>query len=73
MLTLTREEQLATTRSRHPYLIKVRHGAKKDGTLTFREVEIVMDKGAYADQGEAVLIDSAWYCGAFTPSALHDD
>ncbi|MBW1851863.1 MAG: molybdopterin-dependent oxidoreductase [Deltaproteobacteria bacterium] len=64
LLTLSREEQLMATRTRHPYIIKIKHGAKKDGTLTLREVQVIMDKGAYADQGEAVLVDSAWYCGA---------
>jgi len=64
LLMLSREEEIMATRTRHPFIVKIKHGAKKDGTLTLRDVKVIIDKGAYADQGEAVLVDAAFVCGA---------
>jgi len=73
-IALSKEEQFRVSRTRHPYIIKIAHGAKKDGTLTFREAKIIMDKGAYADQGPGVLGDSAWGLGAVyrVPAVKYD-
>ncbi|MHA2294837.1 MAG: xanthine dehydrogenase family protein molybdopterin-binding subunit [Candidatus Hodarchaeales archaeon] len=54
-LIYSREEDIETTSKRHPGYIKYRLGAKRDGTLTAIEVEYVMDSGAYATLGPAVV------------------
>jgi 4-hydroxybenzoyl-CoA reductase subunit alpha len=49
--TLTREEELATGRRRHPVKITSRIGFKKDGTITGKEVLAFLDGGAYNGMG----------------------
>ena len=55
----TREEEflLATFRSRQ--LHKVRHLVKNDGTLLARDMEMVVDNGAYSDYGPICAIITA--------------
>ena len=47
------EEAMLTTR-RHSARIRIKTGAKRDGTLVAREAEVLMDTGAYADNGPRV-------------------
>jgi len=55
-IVLTREEEFyATSVVRHPSIITVRSGVKRDGTLTSHRVRIVFDTGAYADSGPVVI------------------
>jgi nicotinate dehydrogenase large molybdopterin subunit len=49
-----REEVFLATAKRHPLRIHYRSGARKDGTLTAVEVDILGDTGAYASYGVAV-------------------
>lgn len=53
-LRLTREEEFLASGCRHPYTLKLKTGVKKDGSITARQVDIVVDKGAYITQGPAV-------------------
>jgi CO/xanthine dehydrogenase Mo-binding subunit len=46
--TLTREEEFLTI-TRHAAVVRIRSGAKADGTIVAREVRIVYDGGAYAE------------------------
>ena len=46
-------ESMLTSR-RHSARCRMRTGVKKDGTLVAREAEVVMDTGAYADNGPRV-------------------
>ena len=57
-LTYTREEMGYGRHKRHPYVLKYRTGARKDGTLTAMEAEIVSDAGAYVYLSPWVLIYS---------------
>jgi xanthine dehydrogenase molybdenum-binding subunit len=50
-LVFTREEEFIASPTRQPVLLKLRSGCRKDGTLTFREVETVHDNGAYTSWG----------------------
>ena len=59
--TLTREEDMMTTKSRHPCKIYMRTGAKKDGTLIAREGKFYLDSGAYADEGPEVATVTAFF------------
>ncbi len=53
-ITFTREEEMTTTRIRHPFQIRIKTGVKLDGTLMAREMKVVVDKGAYCHYGPAV-------------------
>lgn len=54
-LILSREEDFETVRARHPFVIRMKTGAKRDGTLVAREVELLLDGGAYGDDSPGVL------------------
>ena len=58
-IVFSREEVFQVTSKRHPLKIQYRSGAKKDGTLTAVEVDILGDSGAYASYGPTVAIRSA--------------
>lgn len=58
-ITLSREEEFATTRTRHPTRIRIKTGVKSDGTLVARELVEFMDNGAYNGYGPAILSYSA--------------
>ena len=49
--TLTREEELATGRRRHPMKLRSKVGFKKDGTLVAKDLEVYLDGGAYNSMG----------------------
>jgi CO/xanthine dehydrogenase Mo-binding subunit len=46
-------ESMLTTR-RHSARVRLKTGVKRDGTLVAREAEVLMDTGAYADNGPRV-------------------
>ena len=54
-ITLSREEDMETTYQRHPSIVDIKTGAKKDGTLTAWDFRMLMDTGAYADHGPSIL------------------
>ncbi|HEY3567111.1 MAG TPA: molybdopterin cofactor-binding domain-containing protein [Thermoanaerobaculia bacterium] len=59
-ITLTREEVFYCHRGRHPVLMQVRTGVKKDGTITAQRLRTALDGGAYGSYGVA----STYYTGA---------
>ncbi|HEY5633590.1 MAG TPA: molybdopterin cofactor-binding domain-containing protein, partial [Burkholderiaceae bacterium] len=50
-LVFTREEEFLASPTRQPVILRLRSGCKRDGTLTFREVETLHDNGAYTSWG----------------------
>src|ERR1700710_1812459 len=46
-ITLTREEVFLCHRGRHPVLMQMRTGVKKDGTITAQRLRTALDGGAY--------------------------
>ncbi|MEQ1807329.1 MAG: xanthine dehydrogenase family protein molybdopterin-binding subunit [Burkholderiaceae bacterium] len=54
-LILSREEDFETVRARHPVTIRMKTGARRDGTLIARETELLLDGGAYGDDSPGVL------------------
>ena len=54
-LILSREEDFETVRARHPATIRMKTGARRDGTLVARETELLLDGGAYGDDSPGVL------------------
>jgi len=59
-VTLTREEVFYCHRGRHPVLMKVKTGVKKDGAITGMHFQTFLDGGAYGSYGVA----STFYTGA---------
>jgi 4-hydroxybenzoyl-CoA reductase alpha subunit len=59
-ICLTREEVFYCHRGRHPVLMKVRTGVKKDGAITAMDFQSFLDGGAYGSYGVA----STFYTGA---------
>src|SRR3954451_12792187 len=58
--TLTREEVFYCHRGRHPVLMHVKTGVKKDGAITAMQFQSYLDGGAYGSYGVA----STFYTGA---------
>ncbi len=59
-ITLTREEVFYCHRGRHPVLMWVKTGVKKDGSITALHFRSLLDGGAYGSYGVA----STFYTGA---------
>jgi len=58
----SRIESLCVSVKRHPYIIRIRHGAKADGELLAVECSVYGDTGAYASYGPGVLTRAAVHC-----------
>jgi CO/xanthine dehydrogenase Mo-binding subunit len=54
----TREEEFRYTSTRQPAIMKIAQGCDKEGKLTFRDISMILDNGAY----------TSW--GATTPSVM---
>lgn len=54
-LILSREQDFEMVRARHPFKIRIKTGVKNDGTLVAREVDVLLDGGAFADDSPGVL------------------
>jgi len=62
----SREESMIGHHKRHPYIIKTRWGATKEGILTDAEVDIYADGGAYIYTSPKVLGNATLLCtGAY--------
>ncbi len=59
-ITLTREEVFYCHRGRHPVLMRVKTGVRKDGSITAMHFKSLLDGGAYGSYGVA----STYYTGA---------
>lgn len=55
-MVFSRKESLMVHPKRHATIIKMKTGAKKDGTITAHEVEIYGDGGAYASLSNHVML-----------------
>ncbi|MDR7607956.1 MAG: molybdopterin-dependent oxidoreductase, partial [Armatimonadota bacterium] len=62
-ITLTREEVFYAHRGRHPELLRIRTGVKRDGRIVAMHVEAYLDGGAYCSFGPATLL----YAGTQQP------
>ncbi len=62
-ITLTREEVFYAHRGRHPELLRIRTGVRRDGRITAMHVEAYLDGGAYCSFGPATLL----YAGSLLP------
>ncbi len=55
-LEFTREEQFTGATTRHPFTVRVKVGARRDGTLTALQLYVVSDTGAYGNHAGSVLM-----------------
>ena len=73
-LLFDRHESLLVHPKRHATQIKVKLGAKKDGTLTAARTELYGDTGAYASLGEKVLTRATTHsAGPYKIPHVHAD
>lgn len=54
-LEYTRSEQFTAATTRHPFSIKLRAGARADGTLSALAVDVVTNTGAYGNHAPGVM------------------
>lgn len=52
----TREEEFRSAPTRQPAVIHMRTGCRKDGTLTFRSAEVLLDNGACTSWGPTIPV-----------------
>ncbi|WP_427923770.1 molybdopterin-dependent oxidoreductase [Streptomyces sp. cg40] len=57
-LEYTRAEQFYGATTRHPFTIRVKAGARRDGRLTALQLRVVSNTGAYGNHGPAVMFHS---------------
>lgn len=55
LLQLTRAEEFISSRTRHPMVITIKSGVKKDGTITAISMRIISNTGAYGSHALTVL------------------
>jgi CO/xanthine dehydrogenase Mo-binding subunit len=61
-----RQESLTASTKRHPFIMRYRTGASRDGVLTGQQVEILGDAGAYPNLSPRVLFAAAaCACGPY--------
>jgi CO/xanthine dehydrogenase Mo-binding subunit len=60
-LAYTREESLIGHTKRHPFVITIKAGVKKNGKFTAWEANLVADTGAYASLGPLVVIRALFH------------
>jgi len=65
-LVFERQESIIATTKRHPFTMRYRTGARRDGTITAQEVEVTGDAGAYPYLSARVLFAAAaTACGPY--------
>ncbi len=57
-LEYTREEELISSRTRHPMVLYTRVGLAADGTLTAVDLKAIMNTGAYGSHGLTVMCNT---------------
>jgi CO/xanthine dehydrogenase Mo-binding subunit len=60
-LTYSREDDMTMMKCRHAGIIRMKTGAKKDGTFVARDCKIILDGGAYADSSPEVSPVAAFF------------
>jgi CO/xanthine dehydrogenase Mo-binding subunit len=61
-ILMSREESIVAHSKRHPFYMKYKTGAKRDGRLVAEEIQLVTDTGAYASFGANVLMRAIVHC-----------
>jgi xanthine dehydrogenase molybdenum-binding subunit len=65
-MEFSRAETFVAGRSRHPVVVELKQGVKRDGTLTARQARFIANSGAYASHGPGIT-----WVGSQMLSSLH--
>ena len=65
-MEFTRAETFVAGRSRHPVVVELKQGVKRDGTLTARQARFIANSGAYGSHGPGIT-----WVGSQMLSSLH--
>ncbi|HLB12765.1 MAG TPA: molybdopterin cofactor-binding domain-containing protein, partial [Dehalococcoidia bacterium] len=57
-IAYTREETFTCTRQKHPFIVDIKTGMKRDGTILARQYRVIADGGAYLNTGPITISDS---------------
>jgi CO/xanthine dehydrogenase Mo-binding subunit len=60
-IVLRMDEDFVSAHPRHPSVIYLRSGVKKDGTLVARQATVIFDTGAYSEYGPAATSTATLY------------
>jgi putative selenate reductase molybdopterin-binding subunit len=60
----SRDEEFTSSRTRHPEVIYIKTGVKRDGTITARQARVILDNGAYTSYGPGVSLTQSMLGGA---------
>ena len=60
----SRDEEFTSSRTRHPQVLYIKTGVKKDGTITARQGRVILDNGAYTSYGPGVSLTESMLGGA---------
>ncbi len=73
-MVFSREESVCRTGKRHPFYMRHRTGATRDGKLTATEIELISDAGAYASTSTVVMANATTFAAGpyVAPSAKID-
>ncbi len=63
-ILLTREEQFTSTRHRHPFIVKIKTGLKKDGAIVAKDCVAIADGGAYNSRGPVIVAAAGTQIGS---------
>lgn len=55
----TREEEFNYSSVRYPFIVELKTGVRKDGTLVARKANVMLDNGAYNERGPSTLANAA--------------
>lgn len=55
----TREEEFHYSCVRYPFVVELKTGVRRDGTLVARKANVILDNGAYHDRGPSTLANAA--------------
>lgn len=73
-LVWSREESMIGHHKRHPITVRCKWGARRDGTITAVQAELVADGGAYASTSQEVTKVAAVFAnGAYNVPNIHVD
>ncbi|MDO8689971.1 MAG: molybdopterin-dependent oxidoreductase [Dehalococcoidia bacterium] len=67
----SREEQFTSTRHRHAFIVTIKTGVKKDGSIVAKDCVAIADGGAYNSRGPVIVAASGTQIGSLyrTPNA----
>ena len=73
-LVWSREESMIGHGKRHPFFIRCKWGARRDGTITAVQAEVIADGGAYAStSAEVIKVGALFATGCYEVPNVHVD